>query len=241
MYQSQVQSDRGFHAEQTKTTFHPFNSSHNTGSSLTSSGRSLTLQNLLVVAGAVSAVAHRPLCWYGGRSCDNVRFGPVRRSVVRGYRRLTALDGQWRFSDRFSLGTTIQRDALPPVKVNSDPQPLDSAATKTDIRSGLCKANQQFDRSIYPIKYKRWFPRCRRPLNDRDTRKICSLRGQSQESSSTLQSIRDSSVYSDLVIERKVDFPTFVVTLRAVGQKLVALLLPNPPSPLPSPFKRLFD
>jgi hypothetical protein len=37
-----------------------------------------------------------------------------------------------------------------------------------------------------------------------------------------------------LVIERKVDFPTFRRDFeKEVGQKLVALLLPNPPSPLP--------
>jgi hypothetical protein len=95
------------------------------------------LQNLLVVAGGGLAVAPQAAsAGMVGEAVTKSGLGlSVRRSVVRGAQTFDSLDGQWeQFSDRFSLGTErSKRDALPPVKVIPDPQPLDSA---TDQDSG---------------------------------------------------------------------------------------------------------
>jgi hypothetical protein len=204
------------------------------------------LQNLLVVAGGGLVAA--PQAANAGAVGEKITGAvttsdlglSVRRSVVRGAQTFDSLDGQWeQFSDRFSLGTErSKRDALPPPKVIPDPQPLDSAtATKilditdqvfvqltnirlVDLSNQIQKVadtvQASFERSGLSVKE---MQSSSRPLTGAQLNFAAYTR---------------FKAYSDLVIERKVDFFSFRRDFeKVVGQQLVSLLLPNPTSPLP--------
>jgi hypothetical protein len=211
-------------------------SSHNTGR------RREFLQNLLVVAGGgLGVVPQAASAGMVGEAVTKSGLGlSVRRSVVRGAQTFDSLDGQWeQFSDRFSLGTErSKRDALPPVKVIPDPQPLDSA-TATKILDITDQVFVQLT-SIRPVDLSNQIQKVASTVQASFERSGLSVKDMQSSSRPVTGEQFNFAVYtrfkaySDLVIERKVDFPSFRRDFeKQVGQQMVALLLPNPPSPLP--------
>lgn len=200
------------------------------------------LQNLLVVAGGGLVVAPQvasasPV----GEAVTQSGLGvSVRRSVVRGAQKFDSLDGQWeQFSDRFGLGTErSKRDALPPPKVIPDPQPLDSA-TAIKILDATDQVFVQLT-NIRPVDLSNQIEKVASTVQASFKRSGMSVKDMQSSSHPVTGEQFNFAVYtrfkaySDLVIERKVDFPSFRRDFeKQVGQQLVALLLPNPPSPLP--------
>jgi hypothetical protein len=204
------------------------------------------LQNLLVVAGGGLAVA--PQAASAGAVGEKVtevvtKSGlglSVRRSVVRGAQTFDKIDGQIeQFSDRFGLGTErSKRNALPPVKVIPDPQPLDSA-TATKILDITDQVFVQLT-SIRPVDLSNQIQKVASTVQASFARSGLSVKDMQSSSRPVTGEQFNFAVYtrfkaySDLIIERKNDFPSFRRDFeKQVGQQLVALLLPNPPSPLP--------
>jgi hypothetical protein len=224
------------HRTNEKTKLPSVQSSHNTGR------RREFLQNLLVVAGGGLVVAPQAAsAGMVGEAVTKSGLGlSVRRSVVRGAQTFDSLDGQWeQFSDRFSLGTErSKRDALPPVKVIPDPQPLDSA-TATKILDITDQVFVQLT-SIRPVDLSNQIQKVASTVQASFERSGLSVKDMQSSSRPVTGEQFNFAVYtrfkaySDLVIERKVDFPSFRRDFeKQVGQQMVALLLPNPPSPLP--------
>jgi hypothetical protein len=211
-----------------------------------SAGRRKFLQNLLVVAGGGLAVA--PKAANAGAVGEKINGAvtrselglSVRRSVVRGAQTFDSLDGQWeQFSDKYGLGTErSKRDGLPPVRVIPDPQPLDSAtATKildvtdqvfvqlTNIRQADLSNQIQKVAETVQVSFER---------SGMSVKEMQSSSRPVTGAQFNFAAYTRFKAYSDLVIERKVDFNSFRRDFeKVVGQQLVALLLPNPTSPLP--------
>lgn len=224
----------------------PATSSNNAHHRQTWSRRRQFLQNLLVVTGGGLVVA--PQTASAGAVGEKINAAvtqsdmglSVRRSVVRGAQVMDGVDGQWeQFSDRFSLGTErSKRDKLPPPKVIPDPQTLD-IATATKMLEVTDQVFVQLT-NIRPAELSNQIQKVAATVQASFERSGLSLKGmQSASRPVTGQQFNFAvytrfKAYSDLLIERKVDFLSFRRDFeKQVGQQLVALLLPNQAWPLP--------
>ena len=159
----------------------------------------------------------------------------VRRSVVRGAQVMDGIDKGWeQFSDSLGLGAArSQREGRPEPKEIPDPKPLDSV-----IASGLLDLSDKNFAVCSNIPVTQL---------EKQIEKVAALvqpsferSGLSKEQmmSKTINSHRQFNyvcythfkAYSDLLVERKVDFQSFKKNFEArVGKQIVSLLLPDYP------------
>jgi hypothetical protein len=204
-----------------------------------SSNRRQFLHNLLVVVGTTTAVPDIASAGAVGEQINKAVTQSdlglsVRRSVVGGAQTMDKLDGQWeRLSDRFGLGSErSKRDSLSPPKVIPNPKPLDSAlASKILDITDATFAQLTNTRSADLSKRIQNVAATVQPSFARSGLSLAAMESPSKPSTGeefNFASYIHFKAYSDVLIERKIDFPGFKKDFeRQVGQKLVALFLPS--------------
>lgn len=205
------------------------------------------LQNLLVVAGGAVAVPSMASAGPVGAQITKVVTQSdvgvsVRRSVVKGAQVMDKIDGQWEnFSDRFGLGAErSKRDSLPPPKVIPEPRPLDSAlATKI-----LDVTDEAFVQQIPNMNLAELSKRINKvavtvqPSFERSGLSAADMEPSLKPATGdqfNFAAYAHFKAYSEVLIERNINFPKFKRDFeKQVGPKLAALLIPDATSSLSS-------
>lgn len=153
----------------------------------------------------------------------------VRRNVVRGAQVADQLDGRWeQFSDKFGLGSQrSKQSALPPKKDIPPLKPLDTMAAQkvlecTDqVFVSLTKIRKtDLQQRIMVVSEKV------RPSFERSGTSLATVSNSDQGDLFNFDSYVHYKAYSDLIIERKLDFASFRPQFeKQVGQQLVEIFL----------------
>ena len=157
----------------------------------------------------------------------------VRRSVVKGAQIMDGIDGQWeQFSDRFGLGSNRARQSDKPLpKVIPPPQPLDGplAAQLLDLsdqtfvaltKISFVELDKQIDSVMFTVapSYER---------SGLDVSAIDAKRPRNGEEFNFL-AYAHFKAYTDLILERKIDFRKFQNDFEEqVGSQVQKLILTN--------------
>jgi hypothetical protein len=159
----------------------------------------------------------------------------VRRSVVQGAQVMDGVDGQWeQFSDRFGLGAERTKQLGRPLpKDIPPPKPLDVALARAILETtdrAFQKAAGIRDDGVLTSQIDK-VARTVRPSFERSGQNLLPM---DAPLASGVQfnfvSYTHFKAYSDLLIERNIDFPRFKKEFeRTVGQDLVGLFLGKSP------------